>query len=169
MLGGRRRPDPSLGRNSGSRKPPASLKPGPGYRSDRKFITPDEFRKMPDKGFVDPQRIRTSQRKFDEEFGKPFIPGVPESKKISFLVNGLKNDKIKPQDVDPIMLVESRGNIYSVDHRRLIAFRRAGMDVPFVKVKLEDLSKGKRNRIKGAGKYNENGSYMPNEVTGNME
>jgi hypothetical protein len=169
VLGGRSRRRRSPGRKSRPQKSSANLKPGPGYRPDRKFITPDDFRKLPDKGFVDPQRIRTSQERFNEEFGKPFIPGVPESKKIGFLVDGLKSGRIKPQDVDPIMLVEWRGDIYSTDHRRLIAFRRAGFDIPFVKVKMENLSKGKKDRIRGARKFNDNGSYIPNEVTGNME
>ena len=157
------------GSRSGKPMPVRRMPPGPGFKLNCKFITPEEFRKLPDKGVIDPQRIRTSQRKFNEEFGKPFIPGLPESKKIDFLVEGLKNGKIKPQAVEPIQIIEWHGHIYSVDHRRLIAFRRAGIEIPFEKVRLEDLSIDKKKRVRGAPYRNDNGAFIPNEVTGNME
>jgi hypothetical protein len=85
------------------------------------------------------------------------------------LAKGLKKGDVKPEAVDPIMLVEWRGHIYSVDHRRLIAFRRAGISIPYIKTRFEDLSKGKQKRIKGAPNRNNNGAYIPNQLTERME
>jgi hypothetical protein len=151
------------------RKPAGKLPPGPGFKPDRKFITPQEFGNLPDKGFVDPQRIRTSQKAFNEKFGVPFIRGIPESQEIQHMVKGLKSGDIKSHDVRPIQLVEWRGHIYTVDHRRLIAFRRAGFDIPYQKVRLDDLSIGKQDRIRTAPRWNDNGSFIPNQVTREME
>lgn len=49
---------------------------------------------------------------------------------IDDLAAGLKSEKIKPGDIEPIRLVDREGHLISIDNRRLEAFRRAGMDVP---------------------------------------
>lgn len=152
-----------------SGKPTVRLRPGPGYRPNRKFITPEEFRKLPDKDTTDPQRVRTSQAGFDETFSAEFIRGVPASGNLGYLAKGLKDGSIKPDKVKPIQIVEWRGHVYTVDHRRLIAFRRAGVDIPFEKMRFEDLSKGKQRRIRGASYRNDNGSFIRNEATNEME
>jgi hypothetical protein len=145
------------------------LRPGPGFKPDRKFITLEEFRKLPDKGSIDPQRVRTSQEKFSEEFGAPIIRGVPESRKVGYVADGLKSGTIKPNAIEPIQLVEWKDHVYTVDHRRLVAFRRAGIEIPFEKVRIEDLSPGKQRRIRGAQHRNENGVYIKSKVTEEME
>ena len=78
-FGGRR-----AGSGSRVRKPipVGKLPPGPGFKPNRTFITPEELRKLPDKGVIDPQSVRTSQEKFSDKFGAPIIPGVPESRKV---------------------------------------------------------------------------------------
>jgi hypothetical protein len=149
--------------------PARKLSPGQGFKPNRKFITQEEFHKLPGKGVIDPQRIRTSQDKFNERFGAPIIPGVPESIKVDYLAKGLKSKKIDPGVIEPIQLVEWRGHVYTVDHRRLIAFRRAGFEIPFEKVRIEGLSPGKRKRIRGALEQNENGAYIMNKITSEME
>ena len=44
------------------------------------------------------------------------------------LINGLKSGKISPNDVPAIRIFEKDGVIYSLDNRRLYAFKEAGID-----------------------------------------
>jgi len=44
------------------------------------------------------------------------------------LINGLKSGKISPDDVPAIRIFEKDGVIYSLDNRRLYAFKEAGID-----------------------------------------
>jgi hypothetical protein len=44
---------------------------------------------------------------------------------------GLRDGSIKPEDIPPIRLVERNGMLYTIDNRRLEAFRRAGVEVPY--------------------------------------
>ncbi len=51
---------------------------------------------------------------------------------IDDLAEGLRSGAIRAEDVEPIRLVEREGKLYTLDNRRLEAFRRAGIDVPYV-------------------------------------
>jgi len=44
---------------------------------------------------------------------------------------GLRSGRVKPDDVAPIRLVEKEGQLFTLDNRRLEAFRRAGVDIPY--------------------------------------
>ncbi len=145
------------------------LPKGPGFKVDRNFLTVDEFRVLPSEGRIDPQRIRTSQSGFDEMFSREVVPGVPESRRISFLVEGLKSGRVDPKTVPPIHLVEWQGQVYSVDRRRLISFRRVEVDVPYVKISFGDLSNTKQKLIRGASQRNDNGGFIRNEITDELE
>ena len=50
---------------------------------------------------------------------------------IDDLSNGLRSGRVKASDVSPIRLVEKDGSLYTLDNRRLEAFRRAGVRVPY--------------------------------------
>jgi filamentous hemagglutinin len=49
---------------------------------------------------------------------------------INDLVEGLRSGRIRPHDVPAIRIFERNGKLYTLDNRRLEAFRRAGVDVP---------------------------------------
>jgi hypothetical protein len=46
-------------------------------------------------------------------------------------VAGLRDGSLRPEDVPPIRLVEKNGIFYTLDNRRLEAFRRAEIEVPY--------------------------------------
>ena len=78
-----------------------------------------------DRGTIDPNKVRFSQDTIKEGFTDK-TKGT-----INDLAKALKDGTVKPQDVKPIRLVEREGNLVSIDNRRLEAFRRAGVDVPY--------------------------------------
>ena len=140
------------------------LKPGLGWRPDRRFISPAEFRKMPANGSLDPHRLRTSQATVSEHHS--------DGKTITENAKALVNGSLKPKDVPPIWVVEYRGRIYTFDHRRLVAFRRANNEVrstgkrelkiQYKKVKYEELDKEQKERFLQVP-FNQNGRYIVNQ------
>jgi hypothetical protein len=50
---------------------------------------------------------------------------------IDDLAEGLRSGRVKPTDVPAIRVVEKDGKLFTLDNRRLEAFRRAGIDVPY--------------------------------------
>ncbi len=144
------------------------LPSGPGFKPNRKFITPDEFRNLPDQGFVDPQSVRTSQDNFSRFFKKKYVEGKGEIQQtVEQLAAEVKAGTEK--DVPPIRLVQWKGYVYSPDHRRLVAYRRAGKDIPYVKVPYERLDRSAKARIREAEKFNDNGAYIINRTENMME
>jgi hypothetical protein len=73
---------------------------------------------------IDPYKVRFSQSGISYHFrqGKGTIDDLAEA---------LRNGTVKPEDIPPIRLVEKDGLLYTLDNRRLEAFRRAGVDVPY--------------------------------------
>ena len=58
---------------------------------------------------------------------------------IDDLAEGLKSGKIKPSNIDPIRVVEKDGKLYSLDNRRLFAYKEASIkDIPVEHVSLDD-------------------------------
>ena len=49
---------------------------------------------------------------------------------IDELAIGLRSGRISPHDVPPIRVFEWQGLFFTLDNRRLEAFRRAGVDIP---------------------------------------
>ncbi len=72
---------------------------------------------------MDPSKIRFSQDSIS-----PFFKG---GRSLEDLIAGLKNGTIKPQDVPPIRVFENEGQLFTLDNRRLEAFRQAGVPIPF--------------------------------------
>lgn len=76
---------------------------------------------MPD--FISPGDVRFSQDSISGTF--------KDGRTIDELADELKSGGILPEDVPPIRLVERDGQWFTLDNRRLEAFRRAGVFVPF--------------------------------------
>jgi hypothetical protein len=143
---------------AGAAKAPLEHKPGPGFKRDREFVTPKEFGKLPDRGVIDPQRVRTSQDSFAPTFKEEYVEGQGKIRRtVDQLTAEVKAGK--EENVPPIRLVEWKGYVYSPDHRRLVAYRRAGKDIPYVKVPIEQLDRNAKDRILNAEKLNDNGAY----------
>jgi hypothetical protein len=73
------------------------------------------------KGYRDPLKIRYSQNNIKSKFSN--------GSTIKELTNGLKSGKIKPEDIPPIRLIKKDGKWFSIDNRRLKAFKDAGVNV----------------------------------------
>jgi len=73
--------------------------------------------------YIDPKEVRFSQ---DSIKGSFKAGGTVEE-----LAEGLKNGTVDPAGVTPIRLVEKDGQWFTLDNRRLEAFRRAGILVPY--------------------------------------
>jgi hypothetical protein len=136
------------------------LPKGPGFQADRKFLTADEFGNLPSEGRIDPQRIRTSQSSIKEEFKpKRGASGKIPNRTIREMADELKDGVKKPEDIPAIRVVKFKGNVYTVDHRRVIAFRRAGVDIPYRKVEFNKLSTNLKKRIRRAPNFNDKELY----------
>ncbi len=141
------------------------LPKGPGFQADRKFLTADEFSALPSEGRIDPQRIRTSQSSLKEEFKpKRDASGKIRKRTVSGLTDELRDGVKKPEDIKAIILIEFKRQVYTVDHRRLIAFRRAGIDIPYRKVEFDKLSDEHQKRIRQAPNLNDNGAAIKNRT-----
>jgi hypothetical protein len=55
------------------------------------------------------------------------------------------------------------------DPSREAAFWRADFNIPYERVRIEDLSIGKQKRVRGAPNRNNNGAFILNEVIQEME
>ncbi|MBD9598140.1 RHS repeat-associated core domain-containing protein, partial [Ensifer sp. ENS05] len=71
--------------------------------------------------YVDPSAVRFSQDSIKATF--------KEGGSIDDLVQSLKAGTVQPKDIPAVRLVEKDGVLYSLDNRRVEAFRRAGMDM----------------------------------------
>jgi hypothetical protein len=69
-----------------------------------------------------PQDIRFSQASIKATFR--------EGTSIDNLAESLRSGRIRPHDVSALRVFERDGKLYTLDNRRLEAFRRAGVDVP---------------------------------------
>jgi hypothetical protein len=104
--------------------PESGEKPSFGTLGDEDQILPGTPRNLSvgyDK--IDPQEVRFSQ----DSCGYRFKNGGT----IDDLVEGLRAGRIQPEDVPPIRLMERAGKLFTLDNRRLEAFRRAGVEVPY--------------------------------------
>ncbi|WP_226467285.1 RHS repeat-associated core domain-containing protein [Luteimonas panaciterrae] len=78
---------------------------------------------MASKGMINPALVRFSQ----DSVRAAFTAGNT----IKSLAQGLANGAIKACDVPAIRLVIKEGKLFTLDNRRLEAFRRAGIEVPY--------------------------------------
>lgn len=72
---------------------------------------------------INPYLVRFSQN----SISRRFTSGEP----IDDVAEGLRSGRISPGTIPPIRVVERDGLLFSLDNRRLEAFRRAGIDVPY--------------------------------------
>jgi hypothetical protein len=72
---------------------------------------------------VDPNEVRFSQHSISYRFR--------DGGTIDDLAEGLRTGQIRPEDVPPLRLLEKDGRYFTLDNRRLEAFRRAGAKIPW--------------------------------------
>ena len=71
---------------------------------------------------LNPQSIRFSQASIKATFR--------DGTSIDELAVGLQSGRISPHDVPPIRIFEWQSIFFTLDNRRLEAFRKAGVDIP---------------------------------------
>ena len=71
---------------------------------------------------LNPQSIRFSQASIRA--------ALQDGTSIDDLAAELRSGRIRPHDVPAIRVFERNGKLFTLDNRRLEAFRRAGVDVP---------------------------------------
>ena len=81
---------------------------------------------------MDPHRVRFSQRSISFRFR--------DGRTIAELAEALKSGQVRPEDVPPLRLVEKDGEHFTLDNRRLEAFRRAGMAIPWRLATAEEIA-----------------------------
>jgi hypothetical protein len=74
-------------------------------------------------GTIDPALVRFSQNSVKGSFS--------DGGTIDELAAGLRDGSINPADVPPIRVVERDGELFTLDNRRLLAFQRAGVPIPY--------------------------------------
>jgi RHS repeat-associated protein len=85
--------------------------------------------------FIDPRLIRWTQDEASPTFQRP----VAGTRTITELEEALKSGRVKPYNVTPIHVVEVDGVLYTLDNRRLAAFRAAGAEaIPVVRLDIKD-------------------------------
>ena len=78
---------------------------------------------LPDVDVIDPAQVCFSQASIRDTFS--------DGGAIADLARGLRDGSIAPGDVPPIRVVERGGKLFTLDNRRLWAFREAGVGVPY--------------------------------------
>jgi hypothetical protein len=82
-------------------------------------------------GIVDPNAVRFSQRSISFRF--------KDGRTVAELAVALKTGQVRPEDVPPLRLVEKEGEYFTLDNRRLEAFRRAGVAIPWRMATAEEI------------------------------
>jgi RHS repeat-associated protein len=88
-------------------------------------------------GTMDPMDIRFTQDNIGANFGKNSLG----SASVEAMVGGLRAGATNADKIPALRVVEMNGKLYSLDNRRLEAFRRAGVAVRFEVVSLADVQK----------------------------
>jgi hypothetical protein len=81
---------------------------------------------------LSPQSIRFSQASIKATF--------QDGTSIDDLAEGLQSGRIRSYDVPAIRIFERDGKLFTLDNRRLEAFRRAGIDVPVRLATLQEIA-----------------------------
>jgi hypothetical protein len=71
---------------------------------------------------MDPTTVRFSQSSISYRFR--------DGSTIADLAEGLRSGRVRPEEVPPLRLVMRDGQYFTLDNRRLEAFRRAGVAIP---------------------------------------
>jgi hypothetical protein len=79
------------------------------------------------RGKIDPNKIRFSQHDVS-----PMIRNKDRTRyPLKNLVKGLKDGTIKPDEIESVRIFERDGKLWTLDNRRVHAFREAGLDIPY--------------------------------------
>jgi hypothetical protein len=81
---------------------------------------------------MDPTSVRFSQSSISYHFR--------DGRTIDELAEGLRTGQVRPEDILPLRLVEKDGVLYTLDNRRLEAFRRAGVKIPWRMATAEEIA-----------------------------
>ncbi|WP_212909919.1 RHS repeat-associated core domain-containing protein [Streptomyces sp. TS71-3] len=82
---------------------------------------------------IDPKVIKFAQRGVSARF--------KNGNTIEDTAAGIRAGHINPSDFPPIRLVEREGDLYTLDHRRLVTFQKAGLEqVPYVMATPEEVA-----------------------------
>lgn len=81
---------------------------------------------------MDPKDVRFSQSSVS--------PAFRDGGTIDGLAEDLRSGRLSPDDVPPARLVERGGELYTLDNRRLEAFGRAGVKIPYRMATPEEIS-----------------------------
>ena len=117
----------------------------------RTMLTKEGFASLPRFGKIDPYKIRFSQDSVSSSFRPP-------QGSVKELIAKLKAGTIDSSDIKPIRIVERNGEVYTLDNRRLYAFQKAGVDIPYQKLdripkrhqdKFNSVNKGMETRVRG--------------------
>lgn len=74
-------------------------------------------------GTISPDQVRFSQASIRFRFR--------DGRTIDEMADGLRNGTIDPASIPPIRVLVKDGLYFTLDNRRLEAFRRAGVEVPY--------------------------------------
>ena len=99
------------------------------------YLTPEEFAKLPVTGTINPWRLRTSQDTASWSFKPPF-----SNSNIGEAADLLRQGDILPSKFGSVQIVEKDGMVFSVDNRRILTFRSAGMDIQYGKTNWDALT-----------------------------
>lgn len=106
------------------------------------FMTVEKFNALPAKGTVSPWSVRTSQNTASWNFKPPF-----HNTSIGEAAYQLRQGKLSPSQFGPVQIVEKDGMIWSVDNRRILAYRSAGMDIPYAKTSWDALTPAQQSHF----------------------
>jgi hypothetical protein len=101
--------------------------------------------------YLDPHKIYFTQPTISRYFN--------DGHELNDLVHQLTTNDIRPENIPLIRVIEIKNKYYSLDNRRLAAYKIAGISfIPVNMVSLEDRTIAKRfnerfNPIKGIGKF----------------
>jgi hypothetical protein len=81
---------------------------------------------------MDPKSVRFSQSSIRRSFA--------DGSTIDDLAEGLRTGRIRAEDIPPFRLVEIEGLLFTLDNRRLEAFRLAGVEIPWRMATAEEVA-----------------------------
>ncbi|CCQ72490.1 hypothetical protein [Magnetospira sp. QH-2] len=88
-----------------------------------------EFEALPDEGTIDPLRLRTMQSDIKREFN------TRDRKPLENTIDDIRNG----QNIPPVRIAEINGQTFTLDHRRVVAYRIAGKAIPYRKATQQEV------------------------------
>jgi hypothetical protein len=88
---------------------------------------------------MDPNNVRFTQDSIKAEFS--------DGRSVDDLIEDLRAGRVTAGDLPPIRIFERDGKIYSLDNRRLYAFREAGVLIRTVEATPQELARELRRKF----------------------